>query len=199
MLSSPSAGGRRIAGNYARGSPGVVRRTVSKPISIIRSTSVPAQLQDRSQGGDPESGGGPQADVESFPSERGALSTSLKANRLYATSCPANLGAHFGRPPGSKLSSMSVVEEGGVDEEEGEEGLTEPKSKTALSILESLASAGPPAAAPAEGSGVDAESVESADSVGGSPIEDDVFELEGLDGLDGDMEALSISETGKDV
>lgn len=37
---------------------GVVRRTVSKPISIIRSTSVPAQLQDRSQGGDPEAGGG---------------------------------------------------------------------------------------------------------------------------------------------
>lgn len=80
---------------------------------------------------------------------------------------------------------MSVVEEGGVGEEEGEEGSTEPKSKTALSILESLASAEQPAAAPAEGSGVDAESVESADSVGGSPIEDDVFELEGLDGLDG--------------
>lgn len=39
-------------------SPGVVRRTVSKPISIIRSTSVPAQLQDRSQGGDPDAGGG---------------------------------------------------------------------------------------------------------------------------------------------
>ena len=103
----------------------------------------------------------------------------------YATSCPANLGAHFGRPPGSKLSSMSVVEEGAVGEEGGEEGSPEPKSKTALSILESLASAGPSVAAPAESSGVDAESVESADSVGGSPIEDDVFELEGLDGLDG--------------
>lgn len=108
----------------------------------------------------------------------------------YATSCPANLGAHFGRPPGSKRSSMSVVEEGAFGEEgdgEGEEGSLEPKSKTALSILESLASAEqiPVAAAPAEGSGVDAESVESADSVGGSPIEDDVFELEGLDGLDG--------------
>lgn len=80
---------------------------------------------------------------------------------------------------------MSVVEEGAFGEEGGEEGSPEPKSKTALSILESLASAGQAAAAPAEGSGVDAESVESADSVGGSPIEDDVFELEGLDGLDG--------------
>lgn len=36
----------------------MVRRTASKPISIIRSTSVPAQLQDRSQAGDPEAGGG---------------------------------------------------------------------------------------------------------------------------------------------
>lgn len=80
---------------------------------------------------------------------------------------------------------MSVVEEGAFGEEGGEEVSPEPKSKTALSILESLASAVQPAAAPAEGSGVDAESVESADSVGGSPIEDDVFELEGLDGLDG--------------
>lgn len=103
----------------------------------------------------------------------------------YATSCPANLGAHFGRPPGSKLSSMSVVEEGALGEEEGEEGSPEPKSMTALSILESLASAGQTVAAPAEGSGVEAESVESTDSVEGSPIEDDVFELEGLDGLDG--------------
>lgn len=106
-------------------------------------------------------------------------------NKQYATSCPANLGAHFGRPPGSKLSSMSVVEEGAFGEERGEEGSPEPKSMTALSILESLASAGRTSAAPAEGSGVDAESVESADSVGESPIEDDVFEMEGLDGLDG--------------
>lgn len=39
-------------------SPGVVRRAASKPISIIRSTSVPAQLQDRTQPGDSEAGGG---------------------------------------------------------------------------------------------------------------------------------------------
>lgn len=103
----------------------------------------------------------------------------------YATSCPANLGAHFGRPPGSKLSSMSVLEEGAFDEEGGEGDSPEPKSKTALSILESLASAARTAsAAPADDSGVDAESesVESADSVEGAPVED-VFELEGLDGV----------------
>ncbi|CAM9714560.1 unnamed protein product, partial [Hapterophycus canaliculatus] len=159
MLSSPSAGGVRMAGNYAhRGSPGVVRRQASRPISIIRSSSVPAQLQDRSQAErDSEAGGGsgdnttsrrgmhfrdrslqhdfsgvaggvngivqslppPQAPLlagslppsrflddlpplslgpqagDSFSSDCGSLSTSLKANRLYATSCPANLGAHF--------------------------------------------------------------------------------------------------------
>lgn len=39
-------------------SPGVVRRTASRPISIIRSTSVPAQLQDRTQAGDPDPEGG---------------------------------------------------------------------------------------------------------------------------------------------
>lgn len=80
---------------------------------------------------------------------------------------------------------MSVLEEGAFDEEGGEEGSPEPKSKTALSILESLASAErTTAAAPADDSGVDAESdsVESADSVEGGPVED-VFELEGLDGV----------------
>lgn len=37
---------------------GVVRRAASRPISIIRSTSVPAQLQDRSQAAAPGAGGG---------------------------------------------------------------------------------------------------------------------------------------------
>ncbi|CAN0362462.1 unnamed protein product [Pylaiella littoralis] len=265
MLSSPSAGGMRLAGSYAhRGSPGVVRRTASKPISIIRSTSVPAQLQDRSQAGDPEAGGGsggkttsrrglhlrdrslqhdfnsavvggpngivqslpppqapllagslppsrflddlpplslgPQADVESFTSDCGALSTSLKANRLYATSCPANLGAHFGRPPGSKLNSMSVLKEGAFDEDSADDGTPEPKSMTALSILESLAPTQAPAeaAAPVDGLSVDAESVESvADSAEGSPVEDDVFELEGLDGVNEDLGAVSFSGAGE--
>ncbi|CAM9148794.1 unnamed protein product [Ectocarpus fasciculatus] len=263
MLSSPSAGGMRLAGNYAqRGSPGVVRRTASRPISIIRSTSVPAQLQDRTQAGDPDpeggSGGnpanrrglhtrdrslqhdfssgaaggvngivqslpppqapllagslppsrflddlpplslGPQAD-NSFDSDCGALSTSLKANRLYATSCPANIGAHFGRPPGSKLQSMSVLAEGPLDEEEeeeaAEEGAEASKRITALSILESLSQT---PAAPVDGSTVDAESVESLTNIVDErlPIEDDVFELDGLEGVNEELEALSLSEAG---
>ncbi|CAM9331439.1 unnamed protein product [Ectocarpus sp. 6 AP-2014] len=262
MLSSPSAGGMRLAGNYAqRGSPGVVRRTASRPISIIRSTSVPAQLQDRTQAGEPDpeggSGGnpanrrglhtrdrslqhdfnsgaaggvngivqslpppqapllagslppsrflddlpplslGPQAD-NSFDSDCGALSTSLKANRLYATSCPANIGAHFGRPPGSKLQSMSVLAEGPLDEEEeeaAEEGTEASKRITALSILESLSQT---PAAPVDGSRVDAESVESLTNIVDErlPIEDDVFELDGLEGVNEELEALSLPEAG---
>ncbi|CAM9538796.1 unnamed protein product [Laminaria digitata] len=271
MLSSPSAGGMRLAGNYAhRGSPGVVRRAASRPISIIRSTSVPGQLQDRSQppaapGAGGGSGGntttssrralhvrdrslqhdfktnaaggfggivqslpipqapllagslppsrflddlpplslGPQADVESFPTDCGALSTSLKANRLYATSCPANLGGHFGRPPGP-TSSMSVLEEGGLDEEEErEEPSPKPKSLTALSILESLAGQAEEDAAAADVPkdvvpGEDAQSVESSSDSSGErqlTIDDDVFELEGLEVAD-DLAALTLSEAG---
>lgn len=80
---------------------------------------------------------------------------------------------------------MSVLEEGAFDEDgSGNERTPEPKSMTALSILESLASTAQAPAAPVDGSGVDAESVESvADSAEGLPVEDDVFELEGLDGV----------------
>lgn len=81
---------------------------------------------------------------------------------------------------------MSVLKEGAFDEDSADDGTPEPKSMTALSILESLAPTQAPAeaAAPVDGLSVDAESVESvADSAEGSPVEDDVFELEGLDGV----------------
>lgn len=79
---------------------------------------------------------------------------------------------------------MSVLEEGAFDEEDGSEGegAPEPKSVTALSILESLASTAQAPAAPVDGSGVDAEVESVADSAEGLPVED-VFELEGLDGV----------------
>lgn len=92
----------------------------------------------------------------------------------------------FGRPPGSKVNpSMGIVEEGTLDEEnQREEDSPEPKSMTALSILESLATKA--VAAPGDGSALDAESVESlVDSAERLAIQDDVFELEGLDGVSG--------------
>lgn len=268
MLSSPSAGGMRLA----RGSPGV-RRAVSKPIRIIRSTSVPGQLQDKSQtspaapGMGGSSGGntrrafhahtdrglqyelglgaaggggyggiaqslpipqapllagslpppsrfddlpplslGPQAKNESFSADCGSLSASFKASNIvkFATSCPANLGGNFGRPPGPKHNpSMSVLAEGELDE--GEETGTDsdvpspgPKSMTALSLLESLAKKNEMTTSPDKGApdcDNDNESVESSgDSSERLPIQDDVFELEELDEVSGNIEALSLGE-----
>lgn len=81
---------------------------------------------------------------------------------------------------------MSVLAEGPLDEEEEEEAAEEAaeasKRMTALSILESLSQT---PAEPVEGSRVDAESVESLTNVVDErlPIEDDVFELDGLEGV----------------
>lgn len=103
----------------------------------------------------------------------------------YATSCPADLGGNFGRPPGSKLnSSMSVLEEATFDEEEeGEKKKnSEIKTATALSILESFA--GQTGVAHGEGPDVDdTESMESSVDSERLPIQEDVFELEGLEGV----------------
>lgn len=78
---------------------------------------------------------------------------------------------------------MSVLQEGAFDEDEEEGGSQEPKSVTALSILESLAG-GQADTVPGDRPSVDTESVESlADSGERLAIQDDVFELEGLDGV----------------
>lgn len=81
---------------------------------------------------------------------------------------------------------MSVLEEAALDEEEeGEEPSPKPKSLTALSILESLARQVDKDAAevPAGVPGGDARSVESLGDSSGErlTIDDDVFELEGLE------------------
>lgn len=89
---------------------------------------------------------------------------------------------------------MSILKEGALEEEEEAEGggTTEAKTVTALSILEGLSAERILSTAPAEGSAVDVESEESlADSVERSPIEDDVFELEGLEGVRDRSKALS--------
>lgn len=84
---------------------------------------------------------------------------------------------------------MSVLEEAALDEEEeGEEPSPKPKSLTALSILESLAGeadkdAADAAEVPTGVPGGDARSVESLGDSSGErlAIDDDVFELEGLE------------------
>lgn len=83
---------------------------------------------------------------------------------------------------------MSVLEEAALDEEEDrEQPSPKPKSFTALSILESLAGQADAdaAAVPAteDVPGEDAQSVESLGDSSGErlAIDDDVFELEGLE------------------
>lgn len=80
---------------------------------------------------------------------------------------------------------MSVLEEGALDDEKTEEPSPKPKSLTALSILESLAGQADEDAAdvPADVPSEDAQSVESLGHSSGErlPIDDDVFELEGLE------------------
>lgn len=87
---------------------------------------------------------------------------------------------------------MSVLDEGELnegDEIESDDPSPGPKSITALSLLESLAkktevTTGPEEGAP--GRDNDNESVESlGDSSERLPIQDDVFELEGLDEVSG--------------
>lgn len=79
---------------------------------------------------------------------------------------------------------MAVVDEGPFDEdEERDDGPRKPKSVTALSILEALAGQSGPAA-PLDEAGHDTDSVESlGDSGEHHPIQEDVFELEGIDGV----------------
>lgn len=76
---------------------------------------------------------------------------------------------------------MSVLDEGALgDEEENDDASQGPRSMTALSILESLAKQVPSASF--NGASEPDESVESlADRSERLTIQDDVFELEGLD------------------
>lgn len=82
---------------------------------------------------------------------------------------------------------MSVLQEAALDEEEeGEAPSPKPKSFTALSILESLAGQADADAAQAAADVVAAGDAQSVESLGDSsgerlPIDDDVFELEGLE------------------
>lgn len=90
----------------------------------------------------------------------------------YATSCPANLGGRFGRPP-EQMSDMAVVEE-----HDDAARPQEIKSVTALSILESFAKA---AAAAPDSEKIVEEDAQSAETSDDSDGEQDVFNLEGLE------------------
>ncbi|CAM9854408.1 unnamed protein product [Ectocarpus sp. 8 AP-2014] len=206
MLSSPSAGGMRLAGNYAhRGSPGVVRRTASRPISIIRSTSVPAQLQDRTQAGDPDPEGGSGGN----PANRRGLHTRDRSlqhdfnsgaaggvNGIVQSLPPPQAPLLAGSLPPSRFLddlpplSLGPQADNSFDSDCGALSTSLKANRLVSGVLSTLSGFSE--------SNLDAESVESLTNIVDErlPIEDDVFELDGLEGVNEELEALSLSEAG---